>query len=89
MYNNIGVGSTLSLFWRGGGGVAEGWSECLITDIYHRFIVRSCDRVGLPLQGFNCIRAESLRSEVIPGVTHMRGMQYQIVLNIAFYPEFN
>ena len=35
------------------------------------------------------IGAEFLRPDALPGVTHMRGMQYQIVLNIAFCPELN
>ena len=35
------------------------------------------------------IGAEFLRPDVIPGVNHMRGMQYQIFLNIAFCPEPN
>ena len=30
------------------------------------------------------IRVEFLRPDSRPGVNHMRGMQYQIVLNIAF-----
>ena len=33
------------------------------------------------------IGAEFLLPDDLPGVNHMRGMQYQIVLNIAFCPE--
>ena len=33
------------------------------------------------------IAAEFLRPDAFPGVNHMRGMQYQIVLNITFCPE--
>ena len=35
------------------------------------------------------IRANILRPDALPGVNHMRGMQYQIVLNISFWPELN
>ena len=35
------------------------------------------------------IGAVILRPDVIPGVNHMRGMQYQIVLNITIWPELN
>ena len=35
------------------------------------------------------IGAEVLRPDALPGVDHMRGMQYKIVLNIAFCPELN
>ena len=35
------------------------------------------------------IGAEFLRPDALPSVNHMRGMQYQIVLNIAFCPELN
>ena len=28
-------------------------------------------------------------AEALPGVSHMRGMQYQIVLNIALCPKLN
>ena len=35
------------------------------------------------------IGAEILRPDVLPDVNHMRGMQYQIVLNIALRPELN
>ena len=33
------------------------------------------------------IGAEFLRLDAIPGVNHMCGMHYQIVLNITFCPE--
>ena len=35
------------------------------------------------------IGAEILRPDALPGVNHMRGMQYEIVLNIAFCPKIN
>ena len=35
------------------------------------------------------IGAEFLRPDAIPGANHMRGMQYQIGLNIVFCPELN
>ena len=49
------------------------------------------DRVGLSLHNIpssgvlmKSIAAEFLRSDALPGVNHMCGMQYQIVLNITF-----
>ena len=55
------------------------------------------NRVGLPLHNIpssgglmKSIGAEFfLRPYAVPGINHMRGMQYQIVLNIAFCPELN
>ena len=35
------------------------------------------------------IGAAVLRPDALPDVNHMRGMQYQIVLNIIFWPEIN
>ena len=35
------------------------------------------------------IGAEFLRPDDLPGVIHMRGIQYQIVLNITFWPKLN
>ena len=35
------------------------------------------------------IGAEFLRPDALPGINHMRGMQYQIVLNITICPELN
>ena len=35
------------------------------------------------------IGAEFLRPDALPGTNHMRGMQSQIVLNVAFCPELN
>ena len=35
------------------------------------------------------IGEEFLRPDALPGVNHMRGMHYKIVLNIAFCPELN
>ena len=35
------------------------------------------------------IGAEFLRPDALPGVNHMRVIQYSIVLNIAFRPELN
>ena len=35
------------------------------------------------------IGAASLQPAGIPGINHMRGMQYQIVLNIAFSSEYS
>ena len=63
-----------------------------ISSVYRPF----SDRVGLPLQNIpssevlmKSIGAECLRPDALPGVNHMRGMKYQIVLNIAFCPELN
>ena len=49
------------------------------------------DRVGLFLHSIpspgvfmKIIGVEVLRPDVLPGVNHMHGMQYQIVLNITF-----
>ena len=33
------------------------------------------------------IGAEFLRPDALPGVNHMHGMQYKIVINMAFCPE--
>ena len=33
------------------------------------------------------IGAEFLRPDALPGVNHMREIQYQIILNITFWPE--
>ena len=33
--------------------------------------------------------AAFLRPDALPGVNHMRGMQYQIVLNMTFWPELS
>ena len=35
------------------------------------------------------IGAVFLQLDALPGVNHMRGMQYQIVINITFWPELN
>ena len=35
------------------------------------------------------IRAAFIRPDALPGVNHMRWMQYQIVLNIRLCPELN
>ena len=35
------------------------------------------------------IGAAFLRPDAIPNVNHMRGMQYEIVLNIILWPEIN
>ena len=54
------------------------------------------DRVGLPHHNtpipgvlMKSIGAAFLRLDALPDVNHMRGMQYQIVLNIIFWPEIN
>ena len=63
-----------------------------ILSVYRPFF----DRVGLPLHntsfpgGVNEEYWSSVfRPDVLPDVNHMRGMQYQIVLNIIFWPELN
>ena len=63
-----------------------------ISSVYGPF----SDRVVLPLQNIPSsrvlmknIEAEFLRSGALPGFNHMRGMPYQIVLNIRFWPELN
>ena len=33
------------------------------------------------------IEAEILRPDALPGVNHMRGMQYKIALNMAFWSD--
>ena len=52
------------------------------------------DRVGLPLHNIpssgvlmKSIGAGFLRPDVLPGIKHMRVMQYQTVLNITLCPE--
>ena len=54
------------------------------------------DRVGLPPHNtpfprvlMKSIGAVLLRPDALPDVNHMHGMQYQIVLNITFWPEVN
>ena len=54
------------------------------------------NRVGLPLHNIlssgvlmKSIGVEFLQLDALPGINHMRGMQYQIVLNIAFCPELS
>ena len=55
------------------------------------------DRVGLPPHNtffprvlMKSIGAVFLRPDaLLPGVNHMRGMQYQIVLNFTFWMEVN
>ena len=54
------------------------------------------DRVGLPLHNIpspevltNITGAEFLLQDVLPGVNHLRGMQYQTNLNITIWPELN
>ena len=63
-----------------------------ISSVYSPF----SDRVVLPLHNnpssgvlMKSIGAEFLRPDALPGVNHMRGMQYQMVLNIAFSPKLN
>ena len=33
--------------------------------------------------------AEILRLDALPGVNHMHGMPYQMVMNIIFWPKIN
>ena len=54
------------------------------------------DRVGLPPHNtpppgvlMKSNGALFLRPDVLPDVNHTRGMQYQTVLNIIFWPEIN
>ena len=51
----------------------------------------SSDRIGLPLHNIpsSGVLMKSIGLDVLPGVNQMRGMQYQIVLNIALCPELN
>ena len=63
-----------------------------ISSVYSPF----SDRVGLPLRNnpssgvlMKSIGTEFLRPDAIPGINHMRGMQYQIVLNIVFCTKLN
>ena len=57
-----------------------------ISSVYSPF----SDRVGLPVYNIpstgvlmKSIGAEILRPDALPGINHMRGMQYHIVLNIT------
>ena len=59
-------------------------------------VYSSTDRVGLsphntPFPGvlIKSIGAAFLRPDALPDVNHMRGMPYQIVLNIIFWSELN
>ena len=63
-----------------------------IASIYSPF----SDGVGLPLHNLlssrmlmTSIGAEFLRSGAFPGVEHMRGMQYQTILNMTLCPKLN
>ena len=49
------------------------------------------DGVGLPDPGvlMKSIEATFLRPDALPGVNHMRGMQYQIVLNKIIWSELS
>ena len=54
------------------------------------------DRVGLPPHNtpfprvlMKSIGAVLLQPDALPDVNHMRGMQYQIVLNIIFWTKIN
>ena len=71
--------------------------SCFLTDevpiIYHWFIVRF-PIFGLPLPNISSsavlmkyIGAEFVQPYALHGVNHIRGMQYEIVLNIAFCSE--
>ena len=62
----------------------------------HRFIIRfpielDFPFITIPLSGvlMKSIGATFLRPDGLPDVNHMRGLQYQIVLNIIFLPEIN
>ena len=70
--------------------------NCLIfIDIYISSVYSSfSDGVGLPLHItlllhvlMKSIGAEVLRPDALPGVNHMFGMQYQIVLNTILWSE--
>ena len=61
--------------------------------MYHRFIVRFPMGVGLPLHsilssGVLVKEYCNFFSDALSGVNHMRGMQYQIVLNITLIMHF-
>ena len=66
-------------------------SGCIISSVNSPF----SERFGLPLHNIPSlsmknIGAEFLRPNVLPGVNHIRGMQYQkMILNITIYPELN
>ena len=64
----------------------------IIPSVYSTF----SDRVGppphnIPSSGvlMKSIGTELLRTDALPDVNHMRGMQYQIVVKITFCPELN
>ena len=69
----------------------------MYVNIYISSVYSPCsDRVGLPLHNIpssgvlmKSIGADFWRPDALPGVNHMRGMQYQIVLNIRYWPELN
>ena len=61
---------------------------------HHRFIVHFPRDLPLHNIPFPRVLMKStgtvfLRPDALPDVNHMRGMQYQIVLNIIFLPEIN
>ena len=73
---------------------ADYWScsTALSSSVYSPF----SDRVGFPPHNtpfprvlMKSIGAVFLRPDALPVVNHMRGMQYQIVINIIFMPEIN
>ena len=72
------------------------YNHSLYTYIYIYILVYSqfSDSVGLPLHKIpssgilkKSVGAVFLRPDARSGVNHMRGMQYQIVINIAFCPK--
>ena len=64
-----------------------------ISSVYSPF----SNRVGLPLHYIpssagvlmKSIGAEFIQPDALPGVYHMRVIQYQTVLNIIFWPELD
>ena len=72
---------------------------CMLCDISSSSSVYSpfSDRVGVPPHNtpFPGVLIKSigaaffLRPDALPDVNHMRGMQYQIVLNIILWSEIN
>ena len=67
-------------------------TEIIIASVYGPF----SDGIGLPLHNIpssgvlvKSIGAAFLRPDAQSSVSHMLGMQYQIVLNKTFWPKFN
>ena len=61
----------------------------MLLEIKHAVVGVLLHNIPFPGVLVKSMGAEFFRPEAFSGVNHMRGMQYQIVLNIAFCLELN